>query len=83
MNADQWTEFRRLFPSAAAWMDARDLENEYANLKSERERMHADPLRTRGDIRRLTRIDARLAELETYFANITDPITAKRDREEQ
>jgi hypothetical protein len=73
MNADQWTEFRERFPDAAAWMDAKDLENERQTLTEERQnlvyfrdRLQATGLQMIGrDADRLTWIESRLRELNT------------------
>lgn len=77
MTADQWTDFRRLFPTAAAWIDARDLENEYRSLHAEKSDLtaqaSASPLRG-AHLWRFNWITERLAEF--------DPLMSARTKEQ-
>jgi hypothetical protein len=55
LTESNWVEFREKFPSAAAWMDRRELENELKLLRSRRDAKIIS-----------TWQEARLAELEQW-----------------
>ena len=65
LTAQDWEEFRKLFPGAAAFIDGRSLHRERENLQRE-----VDSGRLQMDPRRKVWVEARLAELNTLFADI-------------
>ncbi len=58
MNEQDWADFRRLYPDAAAFMDRRTLQREKENLTAEQKRFGKGT-----DPRRKKWVDARLEEL--------------------